>query len=77
MALYNKRHHISRFVAPLLNTRLIGFEFFTVITKLPEMAILASKGFTAKKLPPVGLDLMITESRNCHWFKSLNLNQLS
>ena len=60
MALYNKRHHISRFVAPLLNTRLIGFEFFTVITKLPEMAILASKGFTAVKIvTPSGLDPLL------------------
>ena len=35
-------------------------EFFTVCTKLAEMAILYSKDLTtAKKLPPVGLDLML------------------
>ena len=34
-------------------------ELFTVYTKLAEMALLASKDLrTAKKLPPVGLDLM-------------------
>ena len=34
-------------------------EFFTVYTKLAEMAILASNYLTTKKkLPPVGLDLM-------------------
>ena len=35
--------------------------FFTVCTKLAEMAILYSKDFTTakKKLPPVGLDLML------------------
>ena len=34
-------------------------KFFTVYTKLVEMAGLASKDLTtAKKLPPVGLDLM-------------------
>ena len=37
-----------------------SFEFFSVNTKLAEMAILASKDLTAvKKLPPVGLDLML------------------
>ena len=58
----------------------IRIEFFTVNTKLPEMAILEnpSEDFIAvKKLPPVGLDLMITGSRDYHWFKSLMLNQLS
>ena len=36
-------------------------EFLVVNTTLPEMAILAAKDFTAaKKLPPVGSDLMIT-----------------
>ena len=37
-------------------------EFFTVCTKLAEMAILYSKDLTIakkKKLPPVGLDLML------------------
>ena len=36
-------------------------EFFTVCTKLTEMAILYSKDLTTakKKLPPVGLDLML------------------
>ena len=36
------------------------FEFFTVCTKLAEMAILYSKDLTTakKKLPPVGLDLV-------------------
>ena len=36
-------------------------EFFTVCTKLAEMAILYSKDLTKakKKLPPVGLDLML------------------
>ena len=35
-------------------------EFFTVCTKLAEMAILYSKDLTTakKKLPPVGLDLV-------------------
>ena len=37
------------------------FEFFTVCTKLAEMAILYSKDLTTatKKLPPVGLELML------------------
>ena len=36
-------------------------EFFTVCTKLAEMAIFLFKGFnnSKKKLPPVGLDLML------------------
>ena len=36
-------------------------EFFTVCTKLAEMAILYSKDLTTakKKLPPVELDLML------------------
>ena len=36
-------------------------EFFTVCTKLAEMAILYSKDLTTAKkmLPPVGLDLML------------------
>ena len=71
MALYNKRHHILRFVAPLLNTRLIGFEFFTVITKLPEMAILASKGFTATKITSSGT------WPDDNWIKKLSLVQES
>ena len=51
-------------------------EFFVINTKLPEMAILASKDFTAAKmLPPVGLDLVITGSGDYHWFKSPVLNQ--
>ena len=35
-------------------------EFFTVCTKLAEMALLSSKELTTakKKLPPVGLNLM-------------------
>ena len=38
-------------------------EFFAFNTKLPEAVMLASKDFTAaKKLLPVGLDLMITYS---------------
>ena len=46
---------------------LSAFEFFAFNTKLPEMVILASKDFTAaKKLPPVGLDVMITGSRDYH-----------
>ena len=38
-----------------------AYEFFTVCTKLAEMAILYSKDLTTakKKLPPVGLDLML------------------
>ena len=41
-----------------------AFEFFALNTKLPIMAMFVSKNFTAaKKLPQVGLDLMITESR--------------
>ena len=40
------------------------FEFVAFNTKLPEMAMLASKEFTpANKLPSVGLNLMITGSR--------------
>ena len=36
-------------------------EFFTVCTKLAEMAVLYSKDLTTarKRLPPVGLDLML------------------
>ena len=42
------------------------------------MTIFASKDITAvKKLPPVGLDLMITGSRDYDWLKSLMLTQLS
>ena len=42
------------------------------------MTILASKELTAaKRLPPVGLHLMITGSRDYYWFKNLMLNQLS
>ena len=37
----------------------LAIEFFTVCTTLAEMAILYSKELTtAKKLPPVGLNLM-------------------
>ena len=37
----------------------IRLQTFTVCTKLAEMAILYSKNLTtAKKLPPVGLDLV-------------------
>ena len=40
-------------------------EFFTVDTKLTEMILLTSKDTTAaKQLPTVGLDLMITGSRD-------------
>ena len=40
-------------------SKYLTFEIFTVCTKLAEMAILASKDLTtAKKLPPVGLDLV-------------------
>ena len=46
-------------------------------TKLAEMPILASKDLTAtKKLPAVGLNLIISGSRD-YWFKSPMLNQLS
>ena len=43
----------------MITTLLI--EFFTVCTKLAEMAILYSKDLTTakKKLPPVGLNLML------------------
>ena len=51
--------------APTPEGALSLFEFFAVNTKLPEMVILVSKNFTiAKKLPSVGLDLMITGSRD-------------
>ena len=42
------------------NLKAISFDFFTVCTKLAEMAILYSRDLTTakKKLPPVGLDLM-------------------
>ena len=44
-----------------------SIEFLAVNTKLPEMTILVSKDLTAtKKLPPVGLDLMINGSRYYH-----------
>ena len=59
----------------MLDTSMLAltFEFFTVNTKLSDMAILASKDLTAaKKLSPVGLDLMITGSRDYYWFKSPN-----
>ena len=39
------------------------------------MTLLASQ--QQKNLPPVGLDLMITGSRDYCWFKSPMLNQLS
>ena len=48
-------------ISPMWGVKLPGvlFEFFTVYTKLTEMAILASKDLkTPKKLPRVGLDLM-------------------
>ena len=49
-------------------------KFFTVNKKLAEMAALASKDLTrAKKLPPVGLDLM----QEFIWFRSPMPNQLS
>ena len=52
--------------------------FFAVNTKLPGMAILASKDFTAAtKIPSVGLNLMITGARDYYWFKSLMHNQLN
>ena len=55
-----------------------AIEFFTVNTKLPEMAVLASQDLaTVKKLPPVGLDLTVTGSKEYYWFKSPMLNQLS
>ena len=38
-------------------------EIFTFNTKLPIMAMLAEKEILKKKLPPVGLDLMIIGSR--------------
>ena len=54
------------------------FEFFTVNTKVPEVAILASKEQKSKKtLSPVENKLMITASRNYYRFKSLMLNPLS
>ena len=56
------------------------FEVFSLHlhTKLPEMTIFASKDLSrAKKLPPMGLDLMITRSRDYYWFKSLMLKLLS
>ena len=57
---------------------IVSIEFFAFNTKLPEMTILASKDFTAaKKMPPVGLDLMITRLRDYHWFKSIMANQVS
>ena len=61
-------------------------EFFTVNTKLPEMAILASKNLTeAKKLPPVGsfcaplhlLDLDDSPKINIAWLHmDLNVSHL-
>ena len=48
-----------------------SLEFFTVNTKLAEMAILSSKGLTAAK--------EVTSSRaraDYHWFKSLMLTLL-
>ena len=44
----------------ILNTVVFAIEFFTVCTKLAEMAILYSKDLTTakKELPPVGLDLV-------------------
>ena len=44
---------------PIVNP--LTFQFFTVCTKLAEMAILYSKDLTTakKKLPPVGLNLML------------------
>ena len=50
--------YFAPFSGPYLNA---PFEFFTVCTKLAEMAILYSKDLTTakKKLPAVGLDLML------------------
>ena len=46
--------------------------------KVTRNAISAIKDFTgAKKLPPVGLELMITGSRDYQWFMNPVLNQLS
>ena len=45
---------------------MVIFEFFTVYTKLAEIALLASKDLTTvKKLPPLGLDLT-----DYYWFRS-------
>ena len=56
----------------------MGFITTAVNNKLEEMAKLVSKDFTAVKLLPLmGLNLVITGSRDYHWFKSLMLNQLS
>ena len=50
-------------------------EFFTVNTKLSEMAVLASKNLTtAKKVTTIEA---LPDARNYYWFKSSMLNQLS
>ena len=42
-----------------ITSGMILIEFFTINTKLAELAVLASKDLTTtKKLPPVWLDLM-------------------
>ena len=53
-------------------------EFFAVNTKLPINSNIGIKGFyrSKKKLSPVGLDLMITGSRDYYWFDCLMFNQL-
>ena len=49
-------------------------EFIAFNTNLQEMAMLTSKDFKAtKKLPPVGLDLMITGSLLFSRFKFLDM----
>ena len=54
---------LALIVAPSLHKFSEPLEFFAFNTKLPEMAMLASNDFTtAKKLPPVGLNLMIIGS---------------
>ena len=51
------------------------FEFFTVYTKLVEIAVLASRDLkTAKKLPPVGTG---PDARDYYSFKSPMPYQLS
>ena len=53
---------MALFHCTILLEHVFLIEFFAVIKRLPEIAILASNDFTAakKKLPPMGLDLVIT-----------------
>ena len=57
-----------------ISRRIIAFEFFTVCTKLAEMAILYSNDLTAKKVTSSGTR---PDATNYYWFRSPVPNQMS